>query len=480
MKHNSSTYILTFEWHSLCRDLFRSSWIMVLTGVIAFVGIYIAQCSIYTPAYTSTATLAVRIKSGTASAIDSLAVSADTAGIYAAVFQSTSMQALAAEHLDMDVFPGDVTAAAVSGLNLMMLSVTADDPELAYDLINSILAVYPQISDAIFSNAVIQVMEAPKVPEAPSDQLSVKRCAVWVLLAMMVQVCTVILLSLLRETVKHERAFAQMVKSSLLGTITHERPHLPLKKRLLRQKRVLWIDSAFASLRFVEDYQKLATRLEHLKRKQNAEVFAVTSAAEREGRSTVTVNLALALSARGYRVAVIDLDLRKPSLCQMMGSRADVQQEFSDVLCGQIPVQDAVFQQYRPGLLFALSKRSRRDTADWLGTDRTKQILSGIRANTDFVLIDTPPMSASADAAAVVRMADRTILTVRTDRTAAVDLNDTIAALSAIGGDLAGCVLNDVYRPFTLFGQMGVEEDGAYYGSYFARKRYGQNGRLDR
>lgn len=477
MKNNGPKFIFTFEWHSLCRDLLRNVWVILLAGCIAFMGIYIAQRSAYSPTYTSSATLAVRVKSGTSGTIGNLSASADTAGIYTAVFQGASMKALAAENLGLSRFPGEVSTSIVSGLNLLMVSVTADDPELAYHLLTSILEVYPRISDAIFSNAVIDVMEVPQMPTAASNRLSLKYRLALILLAMLAQTGVIVLLSLLRETVKHEKAFERMIDGRLLGTITHERPHLPFRKRLFRKKGALLIDSAFSSLRFSEDYQKLATRLEQLKKHQNAAVFAITSVAENEGKSTVTVNLALALAERGYRVTVMDLDIRRPSLYKVMGCTDALEQEFGDVLSGRLSMQEYRFWKYRQGIFAALSRRYRKETADCIGSARIKEILADIRTKTDFILIDTPPTAASADAAGLACMADRAILIVRTDRTAAADINDALATLSGVGGKLAGCILNDVYKPFTLWGQMGADEGGTSCTAHDYANRYAGNGR---
>lgn len=473
MRNNEPKFLLTFEWHSLCRDLLRNCWAILMAGLIAFMGIYIGEQCVYMPSYTSSTTLAVRVKNSSTSAINSLATSADAAKAYASVFLGSSMQTLAADHLGLEKFPGTVKASVTSDINLVTLSVAAEDPILAYQLLTAILEVYPQISEAIFSNAVIDVIAAPQIPEEPSNRLSNKYLAVLILLAMMAQTCLIVLLSLLRETVKHEQAFEQMIDGKLLGTITHEQPHVPFKKRILRKKESLLIDSAFSSLRFSEDYQKLATKLEYLKKNQNAAVFAITSVAENEGKSTITANLALALSERGYQVVVIDLDLRKPSLYKVLNYNAELEQEFSDVLAGEVAAEEYQFWKYKKGIWVALSKQYRKDTVDWIGADRTSKLLAGIRSQADFVLIDTPPTSVSADAAALARMADRVILTIRTDRSAVADINDTIMTLSNIGGNLAGCILNDIYRPFTFWGQMGADEDGTYYGSYHSGKRYG-------
>lgn len=473
MKNNEPNFILTLEWHSLFRDLLRNSWAVLMAGLIAFMGIYIGRQCIYSPAYTSSATLAVRVKSATySSQISNLPTSADAAEAYAAVFQGSSMKSLAAGHLGMAEFPGSVTTSVKDEINLITLSVTADGPVLAYQLLTAILEVYPQVSEALFSNAVIDTIAAPQVPTAPSNQLSAKYLAALVLLAMMAQTCLIALLSLLRETVKKEPSFEQLIDGRLLGTVTHEKPHVPLKKRLFRKKGALLIDSAFSSLRFSEDHQKIATKLEYLKKNQNASVFAITSVAENEGKSTITANLALALSERGYRVAVIDLDLRKPSLYKILGYRPGLSQEFSDVLSGSLPPQEYHLLRYKPGLFLALSTQYRKDATDWLSSDHTQKLLADIRTKADFVLLDTPPTSASADAAGLARMADRVILTVRTDRSAVVDINDTISVLSSIGGNLAGCILNDVHKPFTFWGQMGTDEDGTHYSAYPFQKRY--------
>lgn len=444
-----------------------------------FMGIYVAQRSVYSPTYTSSATLVVRAKNGTTSTSINLSVSADMARIYAAVFQESSMKALAAENLGMEHFEGNISISVVEGINLMTVSVTADDPELAYHLLSSMLEVYPQISEAVFSNAVIDIMIAPQMPDAPSNQISMQYRGLLILAAMAVQTCLIVLLSLLRETVKHERAFEQMVEGKLLGAITHERPHLPLKSRLAHRKGALLINSAFSSLRFSEDYQKIATKLEYFKKNQDATMFAITSVAKNEGKSTIAANIALALSERGYRVVLIDLDLRKPSLYKILGYHEVMEQEFSDVLSGKIPTQDYRLLQYKNmGLFLALSKRYRGDAADWLGSDCVKGCLSDLRTKVDFVMIDTPPTSASADAAGLIRLADRAILVVRTDRATAADINDTIATLSNVGGNLAGCILNDVYKTFTFFGQMGTDESGAYRDLYGYGKRYGGYGKM--
>lgn len=475
MKNNHLRFRLTFEWHSLLRDLCRNFWLIILAALIAYMGIYISERSVYSPTYTSSTTLVIRAKTGTSGTYTNLSVSADMTEIYGTVFKDASMKKMAAENIGMESFEGTVSTSVISGINLMSISVTADDPELAYNLLTSILEVYPNISESVFSDAVIDVLISPQMPTAPSNSISSVYRGIVILAAMILMGMAIAVLSLLRDTVKHEKAFDASIDAKLLGTVVHEKPHLSFKERLMGKKRSLLIDDAFSTLKFSEDYQKIANKLEHMQKRQGCKSFAVTSVAENEGKSTAAANIALALAGRGLRVALIDLDIRKPSIYKIFNFRRPGYAEFSDVLSQK--TQEYQFLRYkRSSLLIAINRRCHSDAAQWLGSETTRHYLDSIRSNLDFVIIDTPPAAVSADAASLISICDRTVLVVRTDTVAVTDINDTIMTISNIGGNLAGCILNDVYRPFTLFGQMGLDESGSYSNQYGYYKRYGGYG----
>ena len=139
MNNNPSRFHLTFEWHSLLRDLLRNLWLVVLAALIVHMGIYVAERSVCSPDYTSSATLAVRARTGTSGTYANLSVSSDMAGIFATVFKDSSMQKMAAQNMGMETFEGTVSTSVTEGINLMTLSVTSRDPELAYHLLQSIL-----------------------------------------------------------------------------------------------------------------------------------------------------------------------------------------------------------------------------------------------------------------------------------------------------------------------------------------------------
>ncbi len=477
MKKNSSWFTLTFEWNSLVRDLLRSVWAIILAALIAWMGIQVVEQSLYTPTYTSKAVLVVRSKVGTAGAYSNLEASSEMAAIFKDVFKQNSIKKLAAENIGLSSFNGTISTSVDETTNLLNISVKTTDPELSYRLLDSILEVYPRVSDAVFTNAVIDILSAPKVPTRPSNSVLTRYRNHIILLAMAFEAGLVILLSLLRETVKEEKGFSDKIDAKLIGTISHERAHVTFKERLKRKKRALLINDAFSSLKFAEDYQKLATKLEYLKKNNDKKVFAITSIAENEGKSTIAVNTAISLSNRGYKVALLDLDLHKPSIYKIFDFYDELETDFADVLTNKIDINDFRFFRYRKSdLLIAFNKKSYEDSSEIFKGEGFSKSISSLREKMDFVIIDTPPTSASADVFSFSQFIDSTLLVVRTDRVPVRDINDAILAIGDTGGSLSGCILNNVYKPFTLMGQMGTDETGyAGYGNYYGYSKYGRS-----
>ena len=88
MKESKTEILEIIEWHSLARDAIHNFWAVILAGIIAFLGIYIAENSVYTPEYKSEATLVVRAKAASSLAYNNLSASSEMASIYSKVLHS--------------------------------------------------------------------------------------------------------------------------------------------------------------------------------------------------------------------------------------------------------------------------------------------------------------------------------------------------------------------------------------------------------
>lgn len=472
--------VLTFDFHSIIQDLKKNFWVVISAALIAIMGVYIASHSVHTPMYTSTATLVVRAKAGTDGAYTNLSVSSEMAQIYTEIFKQPSVKKLAAAHLGEEEFNGNITASVQGSTNLLNLSVTAEDPEIAYRHLCAVLEIYPNISSAVFSNAVIDVIQDPQMPTSPSNTISNSRQTLIVVLAIGVQCGLIIFLSCLRYTIKNEKVFVDNIDAKLLGTIVHEKPHLSLKERLLRKKRALLINDGYSSLKLTEDFLKIVTKLERIRKTTQDKIFTITSVGENEGKTTSAANIAIALARRGYRVMLLDLDIVKPSIHKAFEYRHLPTPELTTLFSREVEgLQELLdfFRYKKTNLFLVMNKKKHNVDTEWISSKQVRQWIKELSENVDFLILDTTPMAVSADAVSLVEIVDQTILVVRTDRSRIEDVNEAAKSITSRGGVLAGCILNDVHKPVTLFGQVGIEPSRYYRYRYGSYRQYGNYGR---
>lgn len=467
---------LNFEWHSLVRDLIQNAWLVILAAIIGLIAVFVAGKIVYKPVYTSTATLIVNVKTGTYQTYTNLGASSEMATIFSEVFVQPSMKEMAAEYLGNERFTGTLRAYVLTNTNIITLKVSADDPELAYNELKAILAVYPEISDTIFANAVLDIMRAPEVPKGPSNSMPSAFKTAAVAGFVMITALAIAIISVLRDTVKSESAYTDKIGSKLIGTVVHERSYYTLKDMLNRKKSKLIIDNAFVSFRFSESYQKIASKFEYLNRNNGDKVFLITSVAENEGKSTVAINTALALAGRGKKVALVDMDFMKPAIKNYLKIESEEEDDIGIFISENRDISKFELKQYKSTRLYlAVNTRRYSDYVNWINSVYVKDFIAKLREDFDYVIIDTSPLSAAAEVTSLARICDKSILVVRTDYVQTADINDAVMML-ADNKQFAGCILNDVFDEFSLFGQLGTDETGVsggrYSGSYGGYSKY--------
>ncbi len=462
----------TIELYSILKDVIKNLWVVVLTVLIAVMGFYIASRSIYTPQYTSYATLVVSTSGG--SGTSNYVSSVEIANIFTQVFVEPTIKSKAADLANKSSFNGSISAEIMNDTNFIQLKVTSSSPQDAYELLSAVLKVHPEVSDKIFSNAVITVLKQPSMPRGASNGLPFSNRSLIVSACVVLSLFAIVLISVLRDTVKNEDSFNEKIDAKLLGAIPHERKYLTLKEYLKKKKKSLLINgSSLMSLKFVENYHKIAAKIEYLNRTHSDKVFAVTSVAENEGKSTIASNLAISLAARGNRVILIDLDVKKPAIYKIFEEKYQENSELSDLFSGKIKYNDFRLRRYKKTSLYlALNTSPCAEYSKWFADGEIEKILNALKDKVDYIIVDTAPMSADSSVTDIVKIVDKTIMAVRTDVATATAVNDALITVSEVGGEIAGCILNDVYPEITLFGITGNDEGGYYYSK--KNSRYGK------
>lgn len=474
---------LTLEIHSILKDVIRNIWVVFLCGLIGAMGFYLVTHSTYEPAYTASATLAVNAGSNTSASYSALTVSNEKANVLVNIFTEPSIKECAAEYLEIDRFDGTVSATVLEQTNFIELKVTSDHPEKSYRLLSAVINSHHKVSNKIFRNAGVSVIRLPSMPTAPSNHMDNGNLNLVVAACVTLSLALILALSIMRNTIKKESDFTEKIDSKLIGTIAHEDKKMTLREIKQKKKKGLLIHSnAYISLRFTENFHKIAAKLEHMKNHGGDKVFAITSVAENEGKSTCAANIAVSLADRGNKVVLVDFDFKKPALFKIFGEEPEEENELSDLLSKKITADDFAFRIFKKtSLSLAINTKSDPDYHSRIEDGSIAALIENLKKEFDFVIVDTAPVSLDSAVTDIIQTVDKTILIVRTDTVNADVLNDFIATVSKISANLAGCILNDVYMNVLPFSFTGNDESSRYggygYGRYSHYGHYGHYGK---
>lgn len=459
---------ISIDYYSILKDLLRNFWVVLLCLLIGVMGIYIAERSVYKPEYTSTATVVVNAKGASSSASVSYNVSSEMAVVFSKIFSEPSMKKAAAEYLELERFDGRVTATVLKDTNFINISVVSDSPRKSYELLSAILHVYPSISEEVFENSVITVLKHPSMPSSPSSAGLQHSKLQTLLVLVFISMAAIVAFSVFRDTVKNEKEFKNKVEAKLLGCIPHEIKAKSIKDRLSKKKKGLLIsNNAFISTKFVESFNRIVAKIEHQKSRDGSKVFAITSFAENEGKSTVSSNLALSLARKGNKVLLMDMDGKKPAIYKLFGCSYIENSELGALFNGEISNNNYRLRRYKKTSLYlALNTRAYANSYKWIENGKAKKTIKALRGMVDYIIIDTAPISVDSSVSDIIKLADKTILVVKTDTIETATIKDAISTITEAGNNLAGCILNQTPPDLPIAAFTGAGDDIKYSRRY--------------
>jgi capsular exopolysaccharide synthesis family protein len=141
-----------------------------------------------------------------------------------------------------------------------------------------------------------------------------------------------------------------------------------------------------------------------------------TSAQPLEGKTTVAVNVAMALANGGARVLIVDADMRRPGLHRPLGLTND--RGLSQVLTGEAPVQGVIQRTVHLNLLAIASGVPPANPSELLTSERMRTLLTDLADGPfDWIIIDTPPVLAVSDAVVLAPLVSGVIFVVGAEMT---------------------------------------------------------------
>ncbi len=424
----------------------KNLWVIVALVASALLCFNSASKLTYTPMYTSTATFMVSAKDST-SAYNSLTTTQSMASVFVEVFQSNVLREKIEQQMPDSSFDGTIHTTTIPETNLLIVTVTSAQPVTSFKALNLLIDNYSSISDYLFSNAQLEVIKDPVVPIVPSNplDLSTQYFLIAVAVGIFTTVC-IIAIYMMRRTVKTPKAARRHIDARLLRTINHEKKNKTLRAKLHNKNIAPLITNSLIKKDFIEDNLSLCSALEYHARRRNQKVIMLTSVGENEGKSTIATNLALALADKNRRVVLLDCDFRKPSLHKILDVSAPKAHAFSSYLLHEATDPSPYLTKLKKhDITLGISHHSGKSITQLLNNGRLAELLAKLRQQYDYIIVDTPPMLAAADAETIAAMVDTAVLVVRSDFMPTASINEGLDRLRKTAPDVCGFVLNNYH-----------------------------------
>jgi capsular exopolysaccharide synthesis family protein len=421
----------------------RKRWVVVAAavalGLLTAVGVNVFT----TPVYSASTQLYVSVPTAgtTADLLQGSSFTRQQVTSYTRLVTTPGVLGPVIDDLALDMRADDLAqrVEADSPLNssLINIRVTDESPAVAAALANAISEQFRSMvvdieqptdgAPASVKLTIVRDAAAPTAPSAPNTRLLVILGLVG---GLVLGVAAALVREVLDTRIRDEGGVAQVTDSAVIGVIVYDDD---------ASTKPLIVQSDPHSPR-AEAFRRLRTNVQFLDVADRPSSIVVTSSLPGEGKSTTTINLAIALADAGTRVALVDADLRRPSVARYLGIEGEV--GLTTVLIGRATLEDVV-QPFGNGFLDVLpAGQIPPNPSELLGSKAMTGLLARLVSQYDVVLLDAPPLLPVTDAAVLSRSAGGAIVLVGAGVVTRGQLAESMGALQKVDAHVLGVVVN--------------------------------------
>jgi polysaccharide biosynthesis transport protein len=421
----------------------RKRWVSILLITALAISAVMTATLLTTPTYQANSEVFVSVNNGasTSDLLSGASFSQARVTSYTAMVTSPRVLIPVIARLGLHTTPDQLAASitATSALNTVLIDITVTNtnPRIASDVANATAdSLGTQVSalekPAANQSSPVRVstLRTATVPTAPATPKPTRNLALGLVLGLLLGFGLAFLREVLDTKVRSEIDVQKVTDASVIARIgfDEDAPAHPL------------IVQTNPHSHRSEAFRRLRTNLQFIDVADQPKTIVVTSSISGEGKTTTAINLAITMADAGSRVALVDADLRRPSIAEYMGLEGEV--GLTTVLIGQAKLQDAV-QSWGNGSLHVLpSGQVPPNPSELLGSRPMATLLEQLSSQYDIVLIDTPPLLPVTDAAILAKISGGALVIAAAGNVHRQQLADGLGALQDVGARVLGVVLN--------------------------------------
>ncbi len=455
-------------------DLIRFLWIIISLSLSSAFIAYIIKDITYKPVYRIETTYYVTSRGINNDLLTNMSTAQNMATRYAQIFTSTTIKRKAAETIGVSEDDFIISSEVITDTNLVVIRITADTPELVFKITKCVRELYPELSQYLVTDAIINELTPLKATKKPTYEIDLRITMIKAfILAFGILLILVLTYSCLRDTIRSGKDIEKKLDTRFLGEICFER-----KKRKIRNgnqgKEALLINKQTVSFRYAEAVGKTCRKIINYMNRDHAKTILITSCFENEGKTTIIANIALAMADQGKRVMLIDFDLKRPSLYMVFGVEKDSIPGLGELLKRRKVSDWTPFKIPDTNIYGIFNYNEYQNSTELLSGNCITDIIEELKEAFDYILIDTPPVNACADAETIAAIVDEYIIVVKEHLATAKQVNDVLDVFYNCPGYVIGCVLNATHNnnKHAVGGRAYSQKYGYYYNYDYYNKHY--------
>ncbi|NVJ64549.1 MAG: polysaccharide biosynthesis tyrosine autokinase [Flavobacteriaceae bacterium] len=310
-----------------------------------------------------------------------------------------------------------------------------------------------------FESANARILDRARIPIQPAKPIVKLIIVATFILSLAIGVCIAIFADMLNSGIRSVDDVERKLGQRMMGLIPWQ-PHKKKEDLPLRE----FFDPNHHT--FSEAVRTLRTSVQLVDMETTKQVIMVTSSVPKEGKTTVSINLAFAMGQLGKTI-LIDTDMRRPSIAKRF-ALPGFQPGLANLLAGTHKYEECLVTDPEAGIDIISAGTVPANPQEMLANSRFSDLITELRAEYDYVLVDTAPTQAVSDSIVVSKNCDVVLYVVRADSTSEQLIQSGLARFLNMGKRVDGIVLNqvDIKKSATSYAYTGYYDKYGYNSNY--------------
>ena len=361
---------------------------------------------------------------------------------YGSIAKSANVLSKVIENLGLDIsvknLQNNLTVAEIKNTQFLKITVENSNPETAMKIANEISTVFVEQIKTIYNIQNINIIDTAEISNTPCNINHIKDMAIALMAGIFASGVLILILYILDDTIKSEKDIPVNLKLETIGTIPNTN----------KTNNELIIETDPKSY-IVECLKTTRTNILYSSNINKKKAILFTSAREKEGKSFIVNNIAVAFAQANKKVLIVDTNLRTPKgRSQIFENQtgeglSDFIKEITENKLENLEKAKKYIKETKiPNLHILESGTIPPNPSELLSSTNMRNLLELLKSMYDLVLLDGTPSMIVSDSIALSTMVDSTILIAENKVSKINELKKTKRQIQDVGGKIMGVILN--------------------------------------